>query len=201
LSSPPDAPEAATEAAPVAASGAAAAAAHTDVEPDAPGAAAEATAEAVPGAAVAAAHTVIAPNAPEAATEASPEVAPGVAAAAAHTVARVFQVESEEHQELKDLMHKDGKIGRAALGDLTRSVNKVVINPFPEGQALMHLAHNAATHFSYSTRLDDLFKYSDLIPGGPPKVTLKTDFNSTRVSARYYLILSLIRMHKRSVCL
>ena len=34
-------------------------------------------------------------------------------------------------------MHSADKIGQSAIGNLTRSKNKVTVNPFPEGLAIM----------------------------------------------------------------
>lgn len=106
-------------------------------------------------------------------------------------------VASEFEQE-SDIcgMHDTDKVGRSMCGDLTRSKNKVVVNPFPEGQALMAQIKTAATYFSYSTRFDELAVVCDLVPGAVAKIRPKVDLNTTRVSARRRLVLSMIRLHK-----
>ena len=70
-------------------------------------------------------------------------------------------------------MYLDDMIARAAVGDLTRSVNKVVQNPFKGWQDLLKLAHVTAVHFSYSTRFDKMLKMTYLIVGGAPSIRLK----------------------------
>ena len=93
-------------------------------------------------------------------------------------------------------MHVDDKIGKVVAGDLVRSKNTVVVNPFPEGQELIKIAHDAATHFSYSTRHKKLCEFSDLVKGGAPKIRLQNDKCTTRVASRHGMALSIIRMHK-----
>ena len=93
-------------------------------------------------------------------------------------------------------MHVDDKIAKAMIGDLTRSKDNVVQNPFPEGQELVKVAHDAATHFSYSTRFKKLCEFSNLVSGGAPKTRLQNDKCTTRVSARGNMVRSVIRMHK-----
>jgi hypothetical protein len=93
-------------------------------------------------------------------------------------------------------MHDVDKVGRAMCGDLTRSRNKVIVNPFPEGQALMAKLKAAAGYFSYSTRFNQLAGFCDLVPGGVAKVRPQVDLNTTRVSARRRLVHSMVRLHK-----
>ena len=45
-------------------------------------------------------------------------------------------------------MQDGDKIGRSAIGELTRSKKKVIINPFVEGKALMKRFQDLAKHFS-----------------------------------------------------
>ena len=52
-------------------------------------------------------------------------------------------------------MHDAEKLPRAAIGDLTRSKNHVVINPFPAGQALAKKLQAGAVHFSSSSSSDE----------------------------------------------
>ena len=58
---------------------------------------------------------------------------------AAKGIAREFGQEGEECD-----MHQGDKIGRSAVGDLVRTVNKVPVNAFPSGQVLMKKAHDMA---------------------------------------------------------
>lgn len=53
-------------------------------------------------------------------------------------------------------MHDSDKVGASCVGDLTRSSNHKIINPFPEGQYLVLMVHKGVAHFSYSTRADKL---------------------------------------------
>ena len=50
------------------------------------------------------------------------------------------------------LMHDDDKIGRAGAGLLVRTRNKVVVNPFPEGEELMRLAVTIGQAFHHEHR-------------------------------------------------
>ena len=84
-----------------------------------------------------------------------------IADKAAAGVAKVFH-----HDEAVCSMHVDDKIARSAIGDLVCTKNKVKINPFPEGQRVINLAHDAASYFNKSTRCVDLHKLSDMISGG-----------------------------------
>jgi hypothetical protein len=93
-------------------------------------------------------------------------------------------------------MHQGDKIGRAAVGDLVRSKNKVPVNPFPKGQTLMQKCHSMAVHFSYGTRHKNLLKFTDIVPDGMAQIKLKVDLNDTRVSARHGLLYSEIRLNK-----
>ena len=46
-------------------------------------------------------------------------------------------------------MHDSDKVAKSAIGDLVRTKDKVQINPFPEGQAIINKAHKMAAHFSH----------------------------------------------------
>ena len=80
-------------------------------------------------------------------------------------------------------MHQGDKIGRSTVGDLVRSRNKVPVNPFPTGQALMKKCHSMAVYFSYGRRHLELLKFTDNVPGGLAQIKLKVDLSNTRVSA------------------
>ena len=78
--------------------------------------------------------------------------------AALHVAALVESTESEvDHGDACD-MHDLDKVGRSAVGDLTRSKNKKPINPFPGGQALMNKVHAMAKHFSYGDRFSKMLQ-------------------------------------------
>ena len=81
-------------------------------------------------------------------------------------------------------------------GDLTRSKNRVAINPFPEGQRLMAQVQALAVHFSYEKLLEELNDFGKNIPEGIPLIRFKIDHCTTRVSARRLLIRSVLRQNK-----
>ena len=95
-------------------------------------------------------------------------------------------------------MHQGDKIGRSAVGDLTRSKGKKVVNPFPEGQRLMLRCHNMAKFFSYSNRLLEMRQLyaATHIGESVAGIKLQLDLNTTRVAARYGLLTSVIRLNK-----
>ena len=64
-------------------------------------------------------------------------------------------------------MHDGDKLGQSAGGALVRTKNKVVVNPFPEGQAVMKKAHDMAVHFSYGNRLKLLHELGKVVPHQP----------------------------------
>lgn len=97
-------------------------------------------------------------------------------------------------------MHDTDKIGQAATGALTRSRNKKVINPFVEGVQLMKVARAMATHFSYSTRREELYacvvKDSDGNTVEQPQIKFSIDLNGTRVAAQHGLLYSALRLNR-----
>lgn len=93
-------------------------------------------------------------------------------------------------------MHKDDKLGKAAIADLVRSKNKSIVNPFPEGQLIVAIAHNAATWYHYGKRTSELHKFARMVPGGCAEIKLKNDLSTTRVSPRKTMINTILRMHK-----
>ena len=58
----------------------------------------------------------------------------------------------------------------------------------------MDKLHNMAVFFNYSTRCKELFKFANVVDFA--QVRLKTDISTTRVSARFFLIDSVLRVHK-----
>ena len=91
-------------------------------------------------------------------------------------------------------MHDNDKVGSSAVGNLTRSRNKVVQNPFPLGQALLKKARKLAVHFSYAQRINRLFEFCKTY--GCKKITPKIDNNGTRIMAVWRLIHSMLTLWK-----
>ena len=97
---------------------------------------------------------------------------------AARGVSSEFDLEEEVC-----LMHDDDKLGQSAVGSLTRSRKKIVVNPFDEGNRLMALCHCVGTHFSYSTRLQELHKLGESV--NAPSIRIQIDYNGTRKVASH----------------
>lgn len=103
----------------------------------------------------------------------------------------------EQHDEDGCDMHQTDKISRRGIGDLARSKNGVVQDPFPEAQELMNKVHKAATWFSSSgARHKELIDLVDTHKMDAPKIRIAVDLNTTRVSSRLNLIFTMLRMHK-----
>ena len=96
------------------------------------------------------------------------------------------------------LMHRNDKIARSALGDLVRKSGGKEVNPFPAGRDLVRKVHDAAVHFSYSSRFDTMMEKADAVlqKDSFPRIRPKVDKNTTRVMARHGLFVSTIRMNK-----
>ena len=92
-------------------------------------------------------------------------------------------------------MHDGDKLGQSAVGNLVRMKDKQVVNPFPQGQALLKKAHALVVHFSYGNRHKDLLHYSTLVQN-QPGIKLQVDLNSTRVAAQHSLLFSEMRMNR-----
>ena len=91
------------------------------------------------------------------------------------------------------MMHDGDKLGASAIGDLVRTKNKVTVNPFNEGKAVLQNATKCATHFSYGpARLQKLHKFCDLT--GEAKIRPAVIKCATRIAAQWRLIYSLLRM-------
>ena len=86
------------------------------------------------------------------------------------------------------------QVGSSAIGNLVRTRNKVPINPFPEGQALLKKLRDLAKHFSYAKRLDELHKICKEV--GTKPICPKIDKNGTRVMAVWRLVYSMLRLWK-----
>lgn len=97
-------------------------------------------------------------------------------------------------------MHDTDKIGQSATGALTRSRNRIVVNPFPEGVALLKAARAMATHFSYSNRLDELHacvvKDNQGNSISQPQIRFAIDLNGTRIAAQHGLLYSALRLNR-----
>ena len=90
-------------------------------------------------------------------------------------------------------MHDGDKVGASAIGDLTRSRNKIVLNPFPEGVALKNKFHKVGTHFSYANRRSALKDAgSSLGVHLMPDISIKLD----RIASAHGLIHSEIRLNR-----
>ncbi|KAI9346567.1 hypothetical protein BDR26DRAFT_112210 [Obelidium mucronatum] len=98
------------------------------------------------------------------------------------------------------LMHDGDKLGRSAVGALTRSRNKIVVNPFPEGVDLMSRAHKMGTFFSYSQQRRQHFQDVCATIGDIPVVGIQLDLSTTRVASSHQLLFS-IRVIAAFVCI
>jgi hypothetical protein len=58
-------------------------------------------------------------------------------------------------------MHVHDKIPQAACGDLVKTINKVVQNPFTAGTDLMKKMRAIAAHFRFESRINALFTCCD----------------------------------------
>ena len=88
-------------------------------------------------------------------------------------------------------MHNDDKIWREAIGDLVRTRNKVAIDAFIEGVALIKKVRDGAKWFSWDQRTQLLD--SSCKSAGVPTITPDMDLNKTRVAAIHSLFLSMLR--------
>eukprot|EP00966_Prymnesium_polylepis_P318279 7351444-Prymnesium_polylepis.1 len=103
--------------------------------------------------------------------------------AAALGVARELGLEAEICT-----MHCGDKVGSSAVSDLVRTKNKKPVNAHPGLQSFMKNSHAMATHFSYGSRYDTMFRLAE--NAGVPFVAnkMKIDKNGTRVAARHNLL-------------
>ena len=110
---------------------------------------------------------------------------------AAKGVASTLGMEEEEVCE----MHDTDKLGKAGVGALVRSRQKVVINPFPEGVKLVKKAHAVGAYFGYSTRGNDLSEVGKGL-GNCPDIRIAVDYNTTRIAAVHGLLFSELRLNR-----
>jgi len=90
-------------------------------------------------------------------------------------------------------MHSSDKIPRSAIGDLTCSKNKEVINPFPTGQVLHNKAHPVGVNFSYEKREIKLHQLGETVEMAPIKIQM--EHNGTRARAYHMLLISLLQVN------
>ena len=110
---------------------------------------------------------------------------------AALSVAEELDLEPEKYT-----MHQGDKIGKSAIGELVRSKNKAIVNPFPPGLNLLKKLRDQARHFSavHTNRV----KYDKFLEENPhlPGSSIQVDLNDTRMSSVYGLIRSLLRIKR-----
>ena len=92
-------------------------------------------------------------------------------------------------------MHDGDKIGCADIGRLTRSRNRIIVNPFPECNVeLIGKFNKVRTNFSKSSKntihFNDAKKHADEVPDK----SMKVDINATRIAAVRVLINYYLRM-------
>ena len=96
----------------------------------------------------------------------------------------------------KCTMHQGDKIGKSAIGELVRSKNKVIVNPFPHGLNLLKMLRDQARHFSavHTNRV----KYDKFLEENPhlPGSSIQVDLNDTRMSSVHGLIRSSLRIKR-----
>ena len=104
---------------------------------------------------------------------------------AAKSVARSLGLEVETCD-----MHDTDKVGQSAIGELTRSKDHIVVNPFPEGLELLQKLRDQAKWFESSSKHRN--DYADMLTANPhlPTTKIQRDLNGTRMSAVYNLIQS-----------
>jgi hypothetical protein len=105
-----------------------------------------------------------------------------------------------KHLELEDEvcgMHSGDKLLRSATGDLTRSKNRVVVNPFEDCVKMMANARKMATDFTWDGHSEALWALGKEHAGAEnvPQIRLKVDLNGTRVASQHGLLVSEIRLH------
>ena len=93
-------------------------------------------------------------------------------------------------------MHDGDKIGKSAIGDLTRSKGKIGVNPFPAGVKLSLKFQNVAKYFK--STLENRNNYKKIVDDDDnlPVCGIKRDLSGTRIQARYLLFLSSLRIKK-----
>ena len=91
-------------------------------------------------------------------------------------------------------MHDAKKVNKNVIGELPRRRNNKVVNQFPDGTNLIQSTQDMAKHFYSSYSKNQNFK--TLLSTTPhfPDAKIERDLNDTRVSARYQLLRSSLRL-------
>ena len=93
-------------------------------------------------------------------------------------------------------MHNDDKCARYAVGDLQRTRQRQVVEPFDAGVALVNKAQKCATYFAWDHRRAHLRSMNQFIEGGVPNVVRKTNICTTRVAARHKTLRSILLLNR-----
>jgi hypothetical protein len=94
-------------------------------------------------------------------------------------------------------MHDGDKIGQAAVDGMIRTKNKTHVNLFPEGQALIKLAHALGTRFSYKNRRNTpIISFWLQVKDQPDEIRIKVyDLNTARVATQHSLLRSKLHLN------
>ena len=113
------------------------------------------------------------------------------------TVAVFLDIDERESCD----MHDGDKTGKSAIGDLTPSIKKIVINPFPAGVKLSLKFQDVAKYFK--STLENRLNYKKILDSDNtlPVCGIKRDLSNTRIQARYLLFLTSLRIKKRFKCI
>ena len=81
------------------------------------------------------------------------------------------------------------------------SCAKIPISNFTEAQDLLSRAHESGAHLSYGhKRREETCSYENNMHSVLANIRMKLDLNETWFSARFYLVHSLLRLHKELAC-
>ena len=111
---------------------------------------------------------------------------------AALTVAGYLDMDERESCD----MHDGDKIGKSTIGDLTRSSNEIIVNPFPAGVKLSLKFQDVAKYFK--STLENRNNYKKIVENDENLQVcgIKRDLSGTRIQARYLLFLTSLRIKK-----
>jgi hypothetical protein len=88
------------------------------------------------------------------------------------------------------------QVADSATGDLTRSRQNQIQNPFRECQQLLTAVHNAAKYFRFKNRHEKLMQISLGVAGGVANIKPQLRLNTTRVASRHNEAHSVLRLWK-----
>jgi hypothetical protein len=94
-------------------------------------------------------------------------------------------------------MHSGDKVGSWAIGSLARkdgSGTGALVDPFPDGVAILAKIRTAAKYYSYASRSDQL--RSACLTVQQTYAKPKVDLNGTRIAAKHRLLESMLRLWK-----